>query len=103
MASGNIADDAIDAHRSRGLDDDDAVDDEMPQLQRSFKLWLEQSACFVFHEIAPFGLSNCQDRFISSYFVFTGKMRFWIPVLNKSPERSSDYFTLKRRFSPIYS
>jgi hypothetical protein len=33
VASGDIADDAIDAHGSRGLNDDDAVDDEMPELE----------------------------------------------------------------------
>lgn len=39
MSVGNIADYTVDAHGSRGLDDDDAVYDEMPQLQGTLELW----------------------------------------------------------------
>ena len=38
VAAGDVADDAVDAHRGRGLDDDDAVGDKVPELQRAFEL-----------------------------------------------------------------
>ena len=43
MAACLIADHAVDAHRSRRLDDDDAVDDEVPQFERAFEMG--RSAC----------------------------------------------------------
>src|SRR6185437_8723156 len=51
---GKIADDTVDAHRRRGLDDDDAVDDQVPQLQGALQLRsLPGSRCDLFHRLTP--------------------------------------------------